>query len=122
MRGQPRRSPVLPVGTQVVLRHALVGMDDVIAQNGATGRVRGLEPDGRYRVPLTDGRLVLCRRDEVSLRRAYQHDLAIGPNPTTADGHDLVRQHTIYAAVVGSRAFGLDTDASDVDTRGVVRK
>ncbi len=31
----------------------------------------------------------------------------------------LVREHTIYAAVVGSRAFGLDTDTSDTDTRGV---
>lgn len=119
MRGQPRRSPVLPVGTQVVLRHALAGMDDLIAQKGATGRVSALEPDGRYRVQLTDGRLALCLRDQVSLRRAYQQDLAIGPNATTADGHDLVRRHTIYAAVVGSRAFGLDTDTSDVDTRGV---
>ena len=34
-------------------------------------------------------------------------------------GDRLVREHTIYAAVVGSRAFGLDTDASDTDTRGV---
>ena len=30
-----------------------------------------------------------------------------------------MREHTIYAAVVGSRAFGLDTDDSDTDTRGV---
>ncbi|TDD17210.1 nucleotidyltransferase [Kribbella turkmenica] len=35
------------------------------------------------------------------------------------DGDRLVLAHTIYAAVVGSRAFGLDTDASDTDTRGV---
>jgi hypothetical protein len=70
MRGQPRRSPILPVGRQVVLGHALVGMDEVIAQKGATGRVSALEPDGRYGVQLTDGRLVRCLRDQVSLRRA----------------------------------------------------
>ncbi|MGW4436372.1 nucleotidyltransferase domain-containing protein [Streptomyces sp. NPDC004596] len=32
---------------------------------------------------------------------------------------DLVRDHTIYACVMGSRAFGLATEASDTDRRGV---
>ncbi|MFF4044249.1 DNA polymerase beta superfamily protein [Streptomyces sp. NPDC001816] len=32
---------------------------------------------------------------------------------------DLVRDHTIYACVMGSRAFGLATDTSDTDRRGV---
>ncbi|WP_388393508.1 DNA polymerase beta superfamily protein [Streptomyces sp. NPDC006739] len=32
---------------------------------------------------------------------------------------DLVRDHTIYACVMGSRAFGLATPDSDIDRRGV---
>ena len=36
-----------------------------------------------------------------------------------AVGHDLVRDHTVYSCVMGSRAFGLATDASDTDRRGV---
>lgn len=32
---------------------------------------------------------------------------------------DLVRDHTIYSCVMGSRAFGLATGASDTDRRGV---
>ncbi|MFJ9375602.1 DNA polymerase beta superfamily protein [Streptomyces sp. NPDC101455] len=32
---------------------------------------------------------------------------------------NLVRDHTIYACVMGSRAFGLATDGSDTDRRGV---
>ncbi|MGW5864052.1 nucleotidyltransferase domain-containing protein [Streptomyces sp. NPDC055239] len=32
---------------------------------------------------------------------------------------DLVRDHTVYACVMGSRAFGLATDDSDTDRRGV---
>ncbi|MEU6178697.1 nucleotidyltransferase domain-containing protein [Streptomyces coeruleorubidus] len=32
---------------------------------------------------------------------------------------NLVRDHTIYACVMGSRAFGLATDDSDTDRRGV---
>ncbi|MFH8728369.1 nucleotidyltransferase domain-containing protein [Streptomyces termitum] len=31
----------------------------------------------------------------------------------------LVREHTVYACVMGSRAFGLATEDSDTDTRGV---
>ncbi|MEE1835888.1 nucleotidyltransferase domain-containing protein [Streptomyces sp. SP17KL33] len=33
--------------------------------------------------------------------------------------HSLVRDHTVYACVMGSRAFGLATDDSDTDLRGV---
>ncbi|MGW1895183.1 nucleotidyltransferase domain-containing protein [Streptomyces sp. NPDC002004] len=33
--------------------------------------------------------------------------------------HDLVRHHTVYACVMGSRAFGLATEGSDTDRRGV---
>jgi hypothetical protein len=108
--------PQLPVGTQVVLRVA--GPDDQggTAQRGATGRVAGITGDGRYTVRLVDGRETVARRDQLSLRTAYQ-DEAI--ELTQPDGDLLVREHTIYAVVVGSRAFGLDTDASDTDTRGV---
>ncbi|MER5812971.1 nucleotidyltransferase domain-containing protein [Streptomyces sp. NPDC002033] len=35
------------------------------------------------------------------------------------DDLTLVREHTIYACVMGSRAFGLATEASDTDRRGV---
>ncbi|MFJ8165450.1 DNA polymerase beta superfamily protein [Streptomyces sp. NPDC096136] len=35
------------------------------------------------------------------------------------DDLTLVRDHTIYACVMGSRAFGLATEASDTDRRGV---
>jgi uncharacterized protein len=31
----------------------------------------------------------------------------------------LVRDHTVYSCVMGSRAFGLATDGSDTDRRGV---
>ncbi|GAB3832242.1 DNA polymerase beta superfamily protein [Kribbella italica] len=106
--------PQLPVGTQVVLRVA--GSDDVggTAQRGATGRISGVTANGRYDVRLVDGRSTTARRDQLSLRTAYQDEAIEVAAPDV-----LVRERTIYAAVVGSRAFGLDTDASDTDTRGV---
>ncbi|MGY5129055.1 nucleotidyltransferase domain-containing protein [Streptomyces nigrescens] len=36
-----------------------------------------------------------------------------------ATGHSLVTEHTVYACVMGSRAFGLATETSDTDRRGV---
>lgn len=37
----------------------------------------------------------------------------------SASGISLVRNHTVYSCVMGSRAFGLATDGSDTDRRGV---
>ncbi|MFI7061615.1 DNA polymerase beta superfamily protein [Kribbella sp. NPDC050124] len=108
--------PQLPVGTQVVIRVAAPDDHGGTAQRGATGRVAGVTPDGRYAVRLADGRETVAGRDQLSLRTAYQ-DKAIELDQP--DGDRLVLDHTIYAAVVGSRAFGLDTDKSDIDTRGV---
>jgi hypothetical protein len=116
MGGMSVEGPQLPVGTQVVLRYALPAGEGDTAQRGATGRVSGMWPDGRYVVRLVDGREVVALRDQLSLRTAYQHEAVAVDQP---DGDRLVREHTIYAAVVGSRAFGLDTDTSDTDTRGV---
>ncbi|MFG2095280.1 DNA polymerase beta superfamily protein [Streptomyces sp. NPDC048612] len=39
--------------------------------------------------------------------------------PESATGHSLVTEHTVYACVMGSRAFGLATETSDTDRRGV---
>lgn len=38
---------------------------------------------------------------------------------TSPDAENLVRDHTVYSCVMGSRAFGLATGDSDTDRRGV---
>lgn len=113
------RSPQLPIGTQVVLRRRLSATDGGPVQQGSTGRVIGYLDDGRYAVRLATRREVACRREDVSLRGVHQHDLALGTPTLAIAPHDLVTHHTIYAAVVGSRAFGLASNDSDTDIRGV---
>jgi hypothetical protein len=115
----PQRSPRLPTGTQVVLREDLPDADGSLVTRGATGVVTGDVPDGRYALRLVDGRAVIARREQVSLRRAHAAEVALAGAGPGQDPAELVRSHTVYAAVVGSRAFGLATDESDVDTRGV---
>ncbi|SDY90974.1 hypothetical protein SAMN05444365_10499 [Micromonospora pattaloongensis] len=113
-RSQP--PPQLPPGTQVVLRAATVDDAGVRVQRGATGRVTGRRNDD-YLVALGDGRQVTCARGQLSLRRAHQQQVAVGVAPDA--GPALVARHTIYAAVVGSRAYGLSRAGSDTDVRGV---
>jgi hypothetical protein len=36
-----------------------------------------------------------------------------------SEGIELVERHTVFSAVVGSRAYGLDVEGSDTDIRGV---
>ena len=45
--------------------------------------------------------------------------LAYPPGMITPTDEDLVRRHTVYSCVMGSRAFGLATEDSDTDRRGV---
>lgn len=114
----PPSTPQLPVGTQVVLRTTVTDASGATVQRGATGRVVGTTDDGRYVVREASGREFACRREDVGLRRAYQAEIGLGA--TGADvGPSLVRDRTILATVVGSRAFGLSTETSDTDTRGV---
>ncbi|WP_234361837.1 DNA polymerase beta superfamily protein [Plantactinospora sp. BB1] len=113
-------SPRLPDGTQVVLRETGVDLAGTRVQRGATGRVLDHDPTGDdYLVQLTDGRRLRSPRGQLALRKAYQQKLAVEAGTAAVDGPDLVVRHTIYAAVVGSRAFGLATEESDTDVRGV---
>ncbi len=108
--------PRLPPGTQVVLRHPLPASSRTAAPAGSTGRVVG-DAGAGYLVRLADGRHVTADRAALTLRRAHQGHVALGTD--RGDAHDLVRDRTILAVVVGSRAFGLATESSDEDTRGV---
>ncbi|WP_327307477.1 nucleotidyltransferase domain-containing protein [Streptomyces sp. NBC_01298] len=52
------------------------------------------------------------------MNEADQHEPTPGAT-TDPLALTLVREHTVYSCVIGSRAFGLATEASDTDRRGV---
>jgi hypothetical protein len=66
-----------------------------------------------YRVRFPDGYEATLARGELVLLKEHK----AGPLAAAAEG-DLY-QHVIYRCIVGSRAFGLDHDASDTDRRGI---
>ncbi|NWG19726.1 MAG: nucleotidyltransferase domain-containing protein [Chloroflexi bacterium] len=107
----------IPAGTQVVARAAVRDSAGVeLAPAGAVGVVVAVPErvDGAYIVRLPDGREVALHRAQLSIRKAHQREGVLPPPPAQAS----LRPYIIYRCVVGSRAYGLDDDASDTDRRG----
>ena len=93
--------PLLPLGTKVLVR--------------STRRVAVIQthlPEGRYEVKFPEGQLEPHYRGDLTVYRHEMEELAGEIDPAT------LRPYILYSCVVGSRAYGLDTDSSDTDRRG----
>jgi predicted nucleotidyltransferase len=107
---------IIPVGTQVVLRYdrRVPGADDE-KPAGTVGEV--------IESPDSNDRPYLIRfLDDVSFRLKFGELLVRRGDHTveaTGTAGPDVSQFVIYRVIVGSRAFGLSTDSSDEDRRGV---
>jgi hypothetical protein len=112
--------PILPLGTQVVTLAAVKGQGgEVLQPRGAVGVVVKAPLDGTHshRVKFPDGSELALARTDLAVRKDFQRQEGIGAG-AALDELDL-RSRVIYRCVVGSRAYGLDHDASDVDRRGI---
>lgn len=111
---------ILPVGTQVVTRIEIRGRNnEILFPAGAVGVVVKSPSDSThaYRVRFPDGFEAGLQREHLSIRKHYQSGEAFGKEqPESAS--DLY-QYVIYRCVVGSRAYGLEQEASDIDRRGI---
>ena len=104
----------MPLGTQVVLR-----ADSAAHPTGAVAEVVGCPSDAThaYRVRFPDASETSVTRSAFSILKQVKR----GPigNALAADaGHDLER-FVIYRCIVGSQAYGLNREGSDVDRRGI---
>lgn len=111
---------ILPVGTRIVSRIARAASAHVPGFDaGAVGEIveSPMDAEHRYRVRFVDGVEARLLRRELSILKAHkEHEHA--PASAPIDEHGLAR-FVIFRCVVGSRAYGLDTEASDWDRRGV---
>jgi predicted nucleotidyltransferase len=109
---------ILPIGTQVVTHIDITNAaGDVLFAAGAVGIIVRAPSDAThaYRLRFMDGTEQALKRHEFTVHSHYQ-------NPTTPEAHleqvDLY-QHVVYRCIVGSRAYGLDHEGSDIDLRGI---
>lgn len=112
---------IFSVGTQVVVLRDIVGGDGprVLHPRGSVGVVvkSPRDLDHPYRLRFLDGVEESVRGgDLVSLAQFKEGE--IGDAQITAVRSNLF-ERVIYRCVIGSRAYGLDDDASDTDYRGI---
>lgn len=94
---------VIPVGTKVLVREG--GRVGIVVYAPAS-------PEHGYRVRFADGEEGSYRRGALKI---FKHADAEIPN--TPDPVSLLR-FVLFRSVVGSKAYGLDHEASDIDRRG----
>jgi hypothetical protein len=106
---------LIPVGTQVVLRadKPVPGTDEVRPAGSVALVLESPTTNARpYKVRFVDGLELRVKFGELAVRRREVADELRTP------GEDL-RRFVIYRVTVGSTAFGLATESSDDDRRGV---
>ena len=83
---------------------------------GTVGKIKSAPIDAThsYLIEFLDDSSAVLKRNEFSIRKDYQTEIAFNSQETT-NFNDFI----IYRCVVGSRAFGLDDENSDFDYRGI---
>lgn len=104
---------VLPHGTEVVTRVARTAGERVVPE-GAIGRVVSVDGDALDVLVVGVGTLRYARSELVPRRRG-QHAFAV----RRAESWQALRPCALVETVVGSHAWGLADERSDVDVRGV---
>jgi hypothetical protein len=111
---------ILPVGTQVVTRVEVKNSaGEILCPRGAVGEIIKSPDDGThsYRVRFLNGVEAALQRHEMTIRKQYQQAAAQPAEDALADFN--LYDFVIYRCIVGSRAFGLESEESDTDRRGI---
>ena len=122
MKHRVHNSPnlIYSVGTQVVaLKQVQGSKGEAVHPAGAVGVVTRSPIDRQhsYRVRFTDGFEAMLHHDNLMLLAEYKQGV-INDSNRILSTHGLFHR-VIYRCVVGSRAFGLGTEESDTDRRGI---
>lgn len=113
---RPNENYIYPVGTQIVTHVEMREGTRILHPAGAVGVIVAAPVDLKhsYRVRFPDGiELPVKCRDLVMLSKWQQEQM----HDANSQFNDLF-QFVSLRAIVGSRAFGLETSESDVDYRG----
>ncbi len=108
----PRAAP-LPHGTEVITGVDRVAGERTVPQ-GTIGRVVGLPEEGLLDVHVVGVGTLRYRREDLTLRKAGQARYAT----RRADTYEALMPCRVLETVVGSQAWGLADERSDMDTRG----
>jgi predicted nucleotidyltransferase len=111
---------IYPVGTKVVAAEDVFGPNGrVVHPKGSVGVVVRAPKDleHSYRVKFPDGVEGTLRREQLTMLAKFKEG-ALGVSDDAGDASELY-QRVIFRCVIGSQAYGLSHEDSDVDRRGV---
>ncbi|QDU26999.1 putative nucleotidyltransferase [Anatilimnocola aggregata] len=111
---------IFSIGTQVVTLRNITGEGGrILLPQGSVGVVVRAPADlvHSYRIRFLDGREESLRREDVMLLARFKEG-EIGDSQVTAGRNDLFSR-VIFRCVIGSRAYGLESEQSDTDYRGI---
>lgn len=123
--------PSPSAGTQIVSLIEIRGPNhSLVHPRGAVGIITRTPAVAgeKYLVRFPDGFEAALDRSQLDVLKHFKERLGGIPEPGAGSASDLDAQaargfdlepFVIYRCVVGSRAYGLDTEASDTDRRGV---
>ncbi|MCX8138075.1 MAG: nucleotidyltransferase domain-containing protein [Thermogemmata sp.] len=105
---------LIPRGTQVVLKASKALADGTVRPPGSVAVIVDLPKDNRhaYTIRFADGQTVSAFFQELAIRRKEVEDQLARPSSN-------LRPWIIYRCQVGSHAYGLATEDSDTDLRGI---
>jgi hypothetical protein len=109
----------LPVGTHIVTRAIVATEMGTVRPPGTVGIVTAAVADdtNSYSVRFPDGSTASLHRRELSVRKAER--LVPLRSASDDDQRRALDSYVIYRCVVGSQAYGLAGDDSDIDRRGI---
>ena len=120
---ESNRDFIFPEGTKVVTTL------DVMAPNGKLLQPKGAvgivicAPNNRehsYRIRFLDGIDTSLRHDQMQVLSHFKDEISVNTKHNDGNKFDsALRSRVILRCVVGSRAFGLETEDSDTDRRGI---
>jgi predicted nucleotidyltransferase len=115
-----KTNPIFPVGTQVISRKPVQGTNGgIVHPSGAVGVIvkSPMDRQHAYRVRFTDGFEAALHHDNLTLLSDYKQAVISGPahHPPKHGLFDRI----IFRCVIGSQAYGLADESSDVDRRGI---
>jgi len=110
---------IFSVGTQVVATRAIpIPDDDRMILRGSVGVIANApdDPAGDYRVRFADGTELNLTVRELAPLAKFREDAALPDEVAPEDEHLFDR--VAFQCVIGSRAYGLADEDSDIDRRG----
>jgi predicted nucleotidyltransferase len=117
-RTPKRRERIVPLGTQIVTRvNKQTPQGNRLQMAGSVAVILQMPSDtpGEYRVRFPDGAETSLKRAEFQVRKELAKTIGTVLGTSQANLYQFV----IYRCIVGSRAYGLEEDSSDVDRRGI---